>query len=93
MYPFQSGYVGRDLAQRARPAPQKDNLETVIVINVNVRGGDDGMVVIVLNGGQAIFQITLVMVVNQSQHAERRRAVIMYSIFIEKGTEDVPEPL
>ena len=66
MYPFQTGYVGRDLAQRARPATEKDNLETVIVIDVNVCGCDDGMMVIMLNGGQAVFKITLVVIVHQS---------------------------
>ena len=66
MYTFQTGYVGRDLAQRARPATEKDNLETVIVIDVNVCGCDDGMMVIMLNGGQAVFKITLVVIVHQS---------------------------
>jgi len=66
MYAFQTGYVGRDLAQRACPATEKDNLETVIVIDVNVCGCDDGMVVIVLNSCQAIFQFTFMVIVHQS---------------------------
>ena len=70
MYTFQTGYVGCDLAQRARPAPEKDDLETVIVINVNVRGCDDRMVVIVLNSCQAVLKITLVVIVDQGQDAE-----------------------
>jgi hypothetical protein len=70
LYPFQAGNVGCDLAQCARPAPQKDDLQAVVVINVNVCGCDNGMVVIVLNGCQTVFKISLVMVVHESQHTE-----------------------
>lgn len=49
---------------------QDDDFETVVMVNVNMGGGDDDIDVLVLNPGKVLSQVPYVMVVNKTQNPD-----------------------
>jgi len=90
---FQTRDVRGDFPQGSRSTPQQDDLQAVIVIDMNMSGGNDGMVVIVLDCRQTLFKFTLVVIIHERQHGECRRLVILNPIFIENGAHEITDSL
>ena len=81
------GSHGADLA------PQKDHLHAVVVIEVHMRGCDDVMMCVVLDVGHLLFELPLVVIIDERQHAHRVFIGILDPFFHEPGPNQIPEGL
>ena len=57
-----------DILQPADLAFQEHNFEAVVVIDMNMRRCDNGMMMLVLEASKFFFQIPLVMIIYEGKH-------------------------
>ena len=59
-------FIGEGL-QRGGCSFQQDHFQAVVMVDVNMGGGDDGIVMVVLKMSQLVLKVMLMMIVDDSE--------------------------
>ena len=81
-------FVG-DFLDRAGLAADDEDLQAVVVVEVDVEGGDDDLVVVVLDVGEGGLDVLLVVVVNEGDGAGDFLVAEVLAVLDEAGADHV----